>query len=210
MLALQDESEFIAQLKGGNERAFLELVERHHAGLMRMAMVFVSNPSIAEEIVQETWLGVINGIQSFKAEASIKTWIFAILSNQAKKHARTAHRSVNLSALGELTLEDLYDADQDRFTARGSWLRPPRRWSIDPEQALLEGRLLEVLSHAIEALPEKQRVVFTMRDIQGFEAQDVLGVLAISSANQRVLLHRARAALRDALERHVQAGELAV
>ncbi len=209
MLSIADESVFIAQLKHGDEQAFLTLVERHHAGLMRMAMIFVSDTTLAEEIVQETWLAVINGIQKFEGNSSVKTWIFAIMSNQAKKHARRASRTVNLSALNNLTLDDLHNVDAHRFSGKGAWLEPPARWRINPEEALEKGRLLEVVKATIEELPEKQRIVFTMRDIQGFSTADVMSVLDITDANQRILLHRARAAIRAALEIHMTESELA-
>lgn len=209
MLSIADESKFIAQLKHGDEQAFMVLVERHHASLMRMAMIFVSDSALAEEIVQETWLAVIHGIQTFEGKSSVKTWIFAIMSNQAKKHARIASRTVNLSALNDLTLDDLHNVDESRFSGKGAWLQPPARWRIDPEEALLTGRMLDVVKLAIEQLTEKQRIVFTMRDVQGFTASDVMSVLDISNANQRILLHRARAAIRMALENHMKESDWA-
>lgn len=207
MLSIPDESHFIAQLKHGDERAFLTLVEEHHASLMRMARIFVSDHALAEEIVQETWLAVIAGIQGFQGNASIKTWIFAIMSNQAKKHAKKASRTVNLSALNNLQQEDLLNPDASKFKQNGHWLEPIARWNIDPEEELVKGRLLEVIQDTVENIPEKQRIVFTMRDMQGFSAEDVTSVLELSEVNQRVLLHRARAAIREAIATYLQQSE---
>lgn len=204
MLSIPDESEFIAKLRSGDERAFMELVERHHAGLLRMAQIFVSDRALAEEIVQETWLAVIHGIDAFEGRASIKTWIFAIMTNQAKRHASKARRTINLSALDRLDAEDLYDVDASRFAGNGHWLEPPLRWRINPEERLQRAQLLDVIKGCIESLPEKQRIVVTMRDVQGFTTQDVTSVLGISEGNQRLLLHRARAAIRLAIETHLR------
>lgn len=204
MLSIADESQFIARLRHGDERAFLELVEEHHAGLMRMARIFVSDRSLAEEIVQETWLAVIAGIQSFEGRSSVKTWIFAIMTNQAKKHARKAQRTINLSALNDLRPGDLADVDEGRFAPNGHWLEPPGRWRIDPEEELIRGRLLQVVQDTLDGLPEKQSLVFIMRDVRGISSEDVTSVLELTDANQRVLLHRARAAIRAAIERYLE------
>lgn len=186
----------------------MRLVEKHHDALVRMAMIFVSDRGAAEELVQETWLAVIDGLERFEQRSSLKTWIFAIMANKAKKRAGRDARTVNLSSFAEHDIERMLDnPDEGRFSERGHWSQPPLRWRIDPEERLHKQQLLEVVKDTIEELPELQRIVITMRDVQGFSANDVVGVMEISNSHQRVLLHRARATIRAALERHLAESE---
>lgn len=203
MLKIEDESAFIAHLKSGDEKAFAELVDRHHAGLMRMAMIFVSTRAAAEELVQETWVSVIRGIDRFERRSSLKTWIFAIMTNKAKKRAGKDARTVNLSSFGEHDIERMFDPDEGRFTARSCWQNPPAAWKINPEERVQRNELLGVIARTVEALPPKQKLVFTMRDVQGIDASDISECLEITDSYQRVLLHRARATIRAAIESHL-------
>lgn len=207
MLSIENESEFIAQLRGGDEAAFTRLVEKHHAGLMRMAMIFVSAQAAAEELVQETWLAVIDGLDRFEQRSSLKTWIFAIMANKARKRATRDARTVNLSSFDERDLERMLNPDEDRFDGREHWTRPPAPWRVDPEERLLRRQLLEVVKATIDELPARQQIVVTMRDVQGFRGAEVAEVLDISPTHQRVLLHRARGTIRAALERHLAESE---
>lgn len=206
MLSIHDESAFIALLLSKDEAAFTRLVQQHHAALMRMAMIFVSDRAAAEELVQETWLAVIDGLERFGQRSSLKTWIFAIMANKAKKRAGKDARTVNLSSFTQQDVERMVEhPDADRFNQRGHWSQPPARWRIDPEERLLRQQLLEVVKDTIEQLPELQRLVVTMRDVQGISSHDTTQMLEITDAHQRVLLHRARASIRAALERHLAA-----
>ena len=187
MLSIEDESTFIAQLLGGDEEAFVRLVEKHHDALVRMAMIFVSDRGAAEELVQETWLAVIDGLERFEQRSSLKTWIFAIMANKAKKRAGRDARTVNLSSFAEHDIERMLDnPDEGRFSERGHWSQPPLRWRIDPEERLHKQQLLEVVKDTIEELPELQRIVITMRDVQGFSANDVVGVMERGFTRSRV------------------------
>jgi len=203
MLKIEDESAFIASLKSGDEKAFAELVDRHHAGLMRMAMIFVSTRAAAEELVQETWVSVIRGIDRFERRSSLKTWIFAIMTNKAKKRAGKDARTVNLSSFDEHDIERMFDPDEGRFTARNSWQNPPSAWKINPEERVQRNELLEVIARTVETLPPKQKLVFTMRDVQGIDVSDISECLEITDSYQRVLLHRARATIRAAIESYL-------
>ena len=175
----------------------------HHHALLRLALTFVADRGAAEEVVQETWLGVVKGLRAFERRASLKTWIFRILVNRARTRGARDGRLVNFSAL------DDPDADvpalEDRFTATGRWMRPPSMWQEqDPEDLLLRREVVDCLHDAISSLPPNQRAVVTLRDVDGLDAQEVCNILAITETNQRVLLHRARTKVRAALENHLK------
>jgi RNA polymerase sigma-70 factor, ECF subfamily len=185
------------RLRAGDEAAFMELVERHHAALVRLAQSFVSSRAVAEDVAQETWLGVLNGIDRFEGRSSLKTWIFRILVNRAKTRGERESRSVPFSSLAKA---DEPSVDPDRFIDAGAWSTPPRPWEGEPVERLLAGEARGVIDAAIAELPSAQRQVITLRDIEGLDAAEVAGVLDITDGNQRVLLHRARAKVRQALE----------
>ena len=188
------------RLRAGDEAAFMELVERYHSGLVRLAQSFVASRAVAEEVAQETWLGVLGGIDRFEGRSSLKTWIFRILVNRAKTRGEREARSVPFSSLegdGEPSV------DPDRFIEAGAWASPPRPWEGEPVERLLAGEARGVIDAAIEGLPPAQRRVITLRDIEGLGADEVAGLLDVSDGNQRVLLHRARSRVRSALERHL-------
>lgn len=192
----------LARLLAGDEAAFSALVSSHHGSLMRLALTFVSNHAAAEEVVQETWLGVLKGLKSFEGRASLKTWMFRILVNRARTRGARDGRTVNFSALEDPDGDA--EALTDRFSAQGRWVQPPSLWQEqDPEDVLLRAETVQCLERAIASLPPNQRTVVTLRDVEGLGAADVCNVLAISETNQRVLLHRARTKIRATLEKHL-------
>jgi RNA polymerase sigma-70 factor (ECF subfamily) len=191
----------LERLLAGDEEAFTQLVAGYHQTLKRLALLFVADPSTADEVVQDTWLGVIKGLPAFERRASLRTWIFRILVNRARTRGEREGRIVAFSA--RAASND--DALVDRFTAEGRWIQPPSPWhQQNPEQLLMNREAVQCLHHAIEALPPNQRAVVTLRDIEGLGPSEVCNVLEISETNQRVLLHRARTKLRAALEHHLK------
>ena len=189
----------IERLLARDEAAFADLVAGYHGSLVRLALTFVTDHGAAEEVVQETWLGVIKGLPSFERRSSLKTWIFRILVNRARTRGGRDGRLVNFSAFGEL--DDEPSAVADRFSVEGRWLQPPSTWHAqNPEDLLLQGEVADCLRDAISTLPANQRAVISLRDIEGVEAPEVCNILGISETNQRVLLHRARTKVRTVLE----------
>jgi RNA polymerase sigma-70 factor (ECF subfamily) len=200
---MSTDERLVAALRRGDEGAFAELVDRYNASLLRLATTFVRDRAVAEEVVQETWLGVLQGIGRFEARSSLKTWIYRILTNKAKTRGERERRTVPLSALGEP--EDGPSVDPDRFFDPdhrwgGHWAAPPRRWDEIPEERLLARETLGWVQDAIEGLPPAQRQVITLRDVEGWSADEVCDSLEVSEGNQRVLLHRARSKVRQVLE----------
>lgn len=189
----------IERLLVRDEAAFADLVATYHSALIRLALTFVSDRSAAEEVVQETWLGVVKGLPSFERRSSLKTWIFRILVNRARTCGGRDGRFVNFSTFGEL--DDEPSGVADRFSAEGRWIQPPSAWhEQNPEELLLRQEVADWLHDAIANLPANQRAVISLRDIEGVEAPEVCNILGISETNQRVLLHRARTKVRAALE----------
>lgn len=195
----------VKRLLDGDEAAFTGLVERYHGRLLRLALVFVSDGASAEEVVQDTWLAVLTGLRSFEGRSGLKTWIFSILTNRAKTRGRRDKRSVPFSALATPDSEDEPAVHPSRFTPAGSWSAPPERWEEDtPERLLLRHETSALIDQAIGELPAGQRAVITLRDVEGLDSAEVCNILEISETNQRVLLHRARARIRTALEQYLQ------
>jgi len=201
------DSALVARLKAGDEGAFAELVETHQAAMVRVAELFVPSRSVAEEVAQEAWVGVLSGLESFEGRSSLKTWMFRILTNRAKTRGARERRTVPMSALERPDLEGADAAvDEDRFhpaedPARGNlWAQPPR----PPDVETIAGEGHERLLAAIEKLPPAQRAVITLRDVQGFDSESVCDLLEVSAANQRVLLHRGRSAVRSGFERYLE------
>lgn len=196
------DEQLLAALKRGEERAFVALVERHQSLMLRVARRYVRSGAVAEEVVQETWLGVLDGIERFEGRASLKTWIFRILTNRALTRAEREGRVVPFSSLAD---DDGPAVDADRFRPEGD--RWPGHWWTSPaplpEDGLLARETLALVGEAIAELPERQHIVILMRDVEGWTAEEVCQALAISEANQRVLLHRARSKVRRALEAYL-------
>lgn len=198
----------VAALRMGDERAFEELVDRYSAAMLRLAQDFVRSRAVAEEVVQETWLAVLNGIDRFEGRSSLKTWLFRILVNKAKTRGIREARTVPFSALDiegeEPTVpEDRFRGPEDHWA--GHWASPPRPLADVPEERLLSGELKVRLRDALATLPEAQRAVVTLRDVVGCGPEEVCELLGVSDGNQRVLLHRGRSKLRAALESYVEA-----
>jgi RNA polymerase sigma-70 factor (ECF subfamily) len=203
-----DESRLIESLRAGDEDAFMSLVERHGPLMLRIAQLYVRSRSVAEEVVQETWLGVLEGIERFESRSSLKTWMFRILTNIAQRRARQEGRSVPFSSLDEDEERTAPTVAAERFLGQGDqwpghWVSFPRHWSALPEDRLLSNETLSVAAQSIGGLPPNQRAVIDLRDVQGLTSGEVCDLLDISEANQRVLLHRARSKVRQALEEHL-------
>ncbi len=168
-------------------------------------MTFVSDRSVAEEVVQDTWLAVIRGLPSFERRSTLKTWIFRILVNRAKTRAMREARSIPFSSFEDPGGEEEPAVDPVRFLPNGMWADPPRPWHEDsPDKLLMRQETLRRLEREIEKLPPNQRAVLTLRDIEGFTSEEVCNILEISETNQRVLLHRARSKIRQALEQYLR------
>jgi RNA polymerase sigma-70 factor (ECF subfamily) len=198
-----DEAELLERLRARDEGAFAELVRAWSPSMLRLARMHVSSAAVAEEVVQEAWLGVLEGIDRFEGRSSLKTWVFRILVNRAMTRGVREARSVPFATLAARDAAgDEPVVDPDRFTRDGAWASPPRRWEDSPELALRSEETLAVVRAAIEQLPPAQRLVITMRDLEGFGSAETCNALELSETNQRVLLHRARAKVRAALERH--------
>jgi len=207
-VAPTDELRLIEALRAGDERVFADLVDRYNASMLRLAMMFVRNRAVAEEVVQETWLGVIRGVERFEGRASLKTWIFRILTNTAKTRAEREGRTVPFSALADAAEEgpavepERFFGPDHRFA--GHWAAYPERWDTVPEHKLLSGETQSRIADAIAALPPTQREVITLRDVEGWNSEEVCNALDLSETNQRVLLHRARGKVRAALEDYLK------
>jgi RNA polymerase sigma-70 factor (ECF subfamily) len=202
------DAELVEALRRGDEAAFAGLADELNGPLMRLALVHVPSRAVAEEVVQDTWVGVIRGIDRFEGRSSLRTWIFQILLNNARTRGQRERRTLPFSSLRRSNPEgrDEPAVDADRFQGRrgeypGHWARPPAEWD-SPEERLAGDAAREVLLSAISKLPERQREVLALRDIQGYTAEDVCNALRLTETNQRVLLHRARSKVRAALERH--------
>jgi RNA polymerase sigma-70 factor (ECF subfamily) len=199
------ERALLASLRAGDRAAFDRLVTRHGGTMLHVAMTFVRDRAVAEDVVQDTWLALLDGLDGFEERASLKTWLFGILVNKARTRAVREGRSLPFSALaGPDDAEGPGDLP-DRFDGEGGWRGPPGAWSEDdPEQLAQAAETRVTIEAAIAALPEAQRAVVTLRDVEGLEADEICELLGISLTNQRVILHRARVRLRRALEDHLR------
>jgi RNA polymerase sigma-70 factor (ECF subfamily) len=212
-----EDQRLLAALRRGDEAAFAELVDSYSSALLRVARIYVGgNRSVAEEVVQETWLGVLRGVDRFEERSSLKTWIFRILANIATTRGIRERRTVPFSALADAEADGgspavepdrFLGADHDRWPHH--WGLGPTRWET-PEESLLTGETRTSLLEAVRDLPPAQRTVITLRDIEGWPAHEVCDALGVSEGNQRVLLHRARSKVRTALEAYFGAVELTV
>jgi RNA polymerase sigma-70 factor (ECF subfamily) len=203
-VVISGDEQILAALKRGDEAAFIQLVERHQALMLRVARRYVRSPAVAEEVVQETWLGVLNGLHRFEGRASLKTWIFRILTNRALSRAEREGRTVPMSSFEPAVDPDRFRPEGEPYP--GGWKTFPASWDGLPEERLLARETLALVGDAIAALPERQHLVILMRDIEGWSAGEVCEALEISEANQRVLLHRARSKVRRVLESYFEPG----
>jgi RNA polymerase sigma-70 factor, ECF subfamily len=188
------ETSVVEALRAGDESAFRSLVREYGPSMLRVARMYVGSRAVAEEVVQEAWVAVLNGIGRFEGRSSLKTWIFRILTNIAKTRGQREGRSIPFSSLAP----DDESVDPDRFAENGHWSSPPRSWG--PEDSLLADETMAVVEAAIAELPPNQAIVISMRDVDGFSSEEACNALDISETNQRVLLHRARSKVRQALE----------
>jgi RNA polymerase sigma-70 factor (ECF subfamily) len=197
------EAALVERLRAGDEAAFEALVARHYATMLAVAQTYVKGRAVAEEVVQETWLGVIKGLDRFEGRSSQRTWILSILVNQAKTRGVREARSVPFAALeGE---EPAVEPDRFRGPHEsypGHWRAFPGDWGRSAAAAVQDRETLRVVMGAIAELPATQQTVIRMRDVEGYSSEEVCAALDVSEANQRVLLHRARSRVRAALERH--------
>jgi RNA polymerase sigma-70 factor (ECF subfamily) len=199
----EDDAALLAALRAGDERAFERLVDRHQAALVRVARQYVPTQEIAEDVAQEAWLGLLRGLDSFEGRSSLRTYLFRIVMNLARTRGVREARSAPFSSLLR-DGEDGPSVEPERFISSlergaGHWASPIRPWSGSAEQIALSAEAVAKVYEAIEQLPENQRRVVTLRDVEGFGADEVCDLLGLSEGNQRVLLHRARTKLRQAL-----------
>jgi RNA polymerase sigma-70 factor, ECF subfamily len=197
------DAELVERLRAGDEETFRTLVREWHAPLLRVAQIFVPSRAVAEEVVQETWLRVLGALDRFEGRSSLKTWVFRILTNTAKTRAQREGRVIPFSSLQDPGRVPEAAVDADRFLPDdhphhpGGWSSPP---AALPEEQLLAAETRARIAAAIEELPANQRAVIMLRDVQGWDSAEVCNALDITEVNQRVLLHRARAKVRTALE----------
>jgi RNA polymerase sigma-70 factor (ECF subfamily) len=208
-VASGEDARVVDALRAGDEKAFLALVQSLNAPMLRVASLYVSSRGVAEEVVQEAWLGVLNGLPRFEARSSLRRWIFGILTNCAKSRGVREARSTPFSDLGPQDDEDEPAVDLGRFLPAdhprwpGHWSAPPTAWA---EEQVLNKESLAVVEVAIAQLPMNQREVITLRDVLGWTSAEVCDSLGLSEGNQRVLLHRARSKVRGVLEKHFGEG----
>jgi RNA polymerase sigma-70 factor, ECF subfamily len=218
-IASEEDLAVLKALRQGDERAFARLVDQHHAALSRIARLYVSSSSVADEVVQDTWLGVIEGVWAFEGRSSLKTWMVRILVNRAKTRGLREKRTIPFAALGLGDLEApevafngthhgtaSHSQSIQQSTEVGLRVPAPRDPSPSPEAGLLAKEAGEHIQRAIEALPASLRTVLTMRDVEGFSSEEVCNVLGIRETHQRVLLHRARSKVRAALQPYLERG----
>ena len=186
---MEDDEALVAKLQAGDEAAFAMLVRAHHASLARLATSIVGSRALADEVVQDTWLAVVRGVHAFEGRSSLRTWLFRILVNRARTTAGKERR-----------VDTGFDVESDRFDATGVWSAPPVPWSEQVDDRLVAEQLAPMARTVIDMLPDLQRQVLLLRDVEGLPAADVADLLGVTDGNQRVLLHRARAKVRAELE----------
>ena len=190
---MNPDAELVARVRAGEEQAFVTLAARHHSTMQRIARTYVASAAVAEEVVQDTWLAVLRGLDGFEGRSSFQTWLLAILVNRARSTGVREHRSVAIGDAGPAV-------DGSRFDESGAWMSPPRHWVEESDSRLLAEGLADRIQATMRELPERQREVVMLRDVAELSAREVCEALEISEANQRVLLHRGRSHLRQALE----------
>jgi RNA polymerase sigma-70 factor, ECF subfamily len=200
LLSAEDRA-LVERLRSGDERAFLGVVQKNHRAMVRVAMGYVSCEAVAEEVVQEAWIGILQGLDKFEGRCPLRAWMFRILANCAKMRGGREARTVPFSALesedsegSKRPVESFRPPDDPRWP--GHWAHAPERWA---DERLADAEALARIRQEIDKLPPNQRQVITLRDIEDWESVEVCEALGISEANQRVLLHRARTRVRQAL-----------
>jgi RNA polymerase sigma-70 factor (ECF subfamily) len=207
-VASAEETNLIRALRDREEAAFVELTRSYYSAMLRVAQIYVSSRAVAEEVIQETWIGVLKGIDRFEGRSSLKTWIFRILTNTAKTRAEREGRAIPFSALDPARVPEAA-VEPDRFLGDehphwpGHWASAPASWRGLPEERLMGKETRELVAQAIESLPASQRAVISLRDAEGWDGEEVCNALGVSETNQRVLLHRARSKVRRELEQYL-------
>jgi RNA polymerase sigma-70 factor (ECF subfamily) len=193
-------------LRAGDEAAFQSLIQRYHGPMLRLAMNYVGDRGVAEDVVQESWLTCLRSLDRFEGRSSLKTWLFGILVNVARARRRKESRILPFASFFRRDDSDSQrpTVDQSRFGSDGMWSTGPNSWDNFPESKVLGDETLQHVRFAIDALPPKQREVILLRDVAGFAATEVSSLLGISASNERVRLHRARAAVRQKLEDYLR------
>jgi RNA polymerase sigma-70 factor, ECF subfamily len=204
----EEERRVIEALRAGDEAEFARLVSAYGPAMLRVALMHVSSRAVAEETVQDAWLGALAGLDRFEGRCSLKTWVFSILVNKAKTRGARERRTIAVSALAGAEQDDEPAVDPARFNGAGDrwhryWTSAPLRFDELPEERLLANETVGVARAAIAALPDPQRTVITLRDVEGWDGDEVCAALELTPGNQRVLLHRARSKVRRALEDHL-------
>ena len=190
---MDSEGELLLRLRSGDEQAFVSLVARYHEPMLQLAASFVPSRAVAEEVVQDTWLAVLRGLDGFEGRSSLKTWVFRILVNRARSTGAREQRSVPVA-------DPEPAVDPSRFGADGGWADPPEHWIEAAEIRMEAGKLADRIRAGIGELPARQREVVLLRDVEGMSSEEVCAILALTEANQRVLLHRGRSRLRQLFE----------
>ncbi|MBO0693698.1 MAG: RNA polymerase sigma factor [Acidimicrobiaceae bacterium] len=193
----ETERRLVERLQAGDEQAFSAVVHAYHNQMIDVARTFVDSRAVAEEVVQDAWLGVVRGIERFAGQSSLRTWLFRIVINRARSTGAREHRQIPNPGLEPAE-------DPSRFTADGAWAAPLPHWSEQVEDRLAAEALTSAVHDAIATLPANQRQVVMLRDVQGLPPREARELLGLSEANQRVLLHRGRVAIRRAIERRVR------
>jgi RNA polymerase sigma-70 factor, ECF subfamily len=203
----RDDRALVAAILGGDRAALARLVRREHAWLIRLARAIVGRDALAEEAAQDAWIAIIRSLPSFEGRCSLRSWMATIVRNRAKTTARRDARVVTASPIGTDTEDDQPTVDPTRFGVLGTWVRAPGDWDADtPETILGRKEAVAAILTGLESLPANQRMVLTLRDMEGWSSEEVCNALAISESNQRVLLHRGRAKIRATLERVLERG----
>lgn len=193
---MAEERDLLDRLRAGDEEAFAMLVRRHHPAMVRLASAYVPNRAVAEEVVQEAWLGVVRGIERFEGRSSLKTWLYRIVVNRARTAGVREHRETPIDLTGPV----------EQFGPHGGWVDPPVPWTDAVDDRLTAATTLERLPALLAELPDSQRQVVTLRDVDGLSPEETCAVLGISESNHRVLLHRGRARLRGLLDAELREG----
>jgi RNA polymerase sigma-70 factor, ECF subfamily len=196
----------LGALRSGDEASFLALVEKYQGSMLRVGGIYLKDPAMVEEVVQDTWLDFLEGLERFEGRSSLKTWLFTILTNNAKTRGKRESRSLAFSQLEGVEMDEPV-VDPERFLPPGQpwaghWAIKPQPWGRSIEEDVLSRELLRRIEAAIQSLSAVQRAVISLRDVEGWPSDEVCNVLGVSETNQRVLLHRARSRVRQALERY--------
>ena len=192
---VETDAELLGRLRDGDEQAFVMLVERYQMSLLRLARSMVASQAVAEEAVQDTWMGVFRGIERFEGRSSLKTWLFRILVNRVST-ARTHEQN--------RTLDRAPSVDPSRFDATGQWVEPLHHWDEDVVERVDASTVAPAIKSALDQLPARQREVVLLRDVEGLSSEETCDILGIRPGNQRILLHRGRAGLRERLMTEVE------